>query len=265
MRSPKVEATSPSPPSDACVSCGGGPILVKKRQLCRPCYCRWQKHGDPQGGGLRRGLSPLERFNFYVPGQSNPLGCWLWTGPTLGREVCDYGRLFIGDDGGGRYVLAHRWSYEHFVKPIPDGLEIDHVKDRGCSSTLCVNPAHLEPVIHKVSVARGEAPSAQHGRKECCSQCGGPYTDYEGKRQCRPCTNARMREWMRETGRTTGEGKGARQREKTRCPQDHEYTPENTYYRPATSSKPGGRDCKTCRGERRNRSAAKMRAQKRAA
>jgi hypothetical protein len=39
-------------------------------------------------------------------------------------------------------VLAHRWAYEHFIGPIPAGLEIDHL----CRVRHCVNPAHLEPV-----------------------------------------------------------------------------------------------------------------------
>jgi HNH endonuclease len=245
----------PTPPETACVSCGGGPIFVKKRLLCRLCYNRWQRYRDPAAGGPRQGLTPLERFNYYVPDQSDPLGCWIWTGPTLGREVCDYGRLFMGDDAEQRLVLVHRWSYEHFVEAIPDGCEIDHVKNRGCRSTLCVNPAHLEPVTHKVNVERGESPSAQHARKECCPQCGGPYAQHKGKRRCLPCYNARAREWMLETGRTTGEGKGARHREKTHCTKKHEYTPENTYVNPKT----GGRDCQICRAERRERSKRKMR------
>ena len=36
---------------------------------------------------------------------------------------------------------------------------------------------------------------------------------------------------------------------KTHCPWGHEYTEDNTYYR----KKEGGRECRTCRRERRNR------------
>ena len=167
------DATSPG---TACISCGRIPTFVKKRQLCRSCYFRWQRHGDPRAGGMRHGMSPLERFDHHVPDQSDPLKCWIWTGPTTGRKVCDYGRLYLGGEEGT--VQAHRWSYEHFVEPIPGGTEIDHVKDRGCTSTLCVNPAHLEPVPHKINVLRGDAPSAQHARKDCCPKCDGPYTLY---------------------------------------------------------------------------------------
>lgn len=41
-------------------------------------------------------------------------GCWLWQG---GTTRAGYG-LFRRH--GGRTCLAHRWSYEQFVGPIPD-------------------------------------------------------------------------------------------------------------------------------------------------
>lgn len=60
--------------------------------------------------------------------------CWLW-----GRSTRDgYGRAALA----GRTYQAHRISYEAFVGPIPDGLEIDHL----CCVTNCVNPEHLEAV-----------------------------------------------------------------------------------------------------------------------
>lgn len=69
-------------------------------------------------------------------------------------------------------------------------------------------------------------------------------------------------------GRVTkplGPGKGWRSGQ-THCSEGHEFTPANTYIRPPTTAKPNPRrDCKICRRERRNKSAAKMRAQKRAA
>ena len=56
-------------------------------------------------------------------------GCWIWTDtPTS----AGYGVLGVG---GGRQVLAHRFSYENFVGPIPEGLQIDHL----CRVRACVN------------------------------------------------------------------------------------------------------------------------------
>jgi hypothetical protein len=49
-----------------------------------------------------------------------------------------YGRVWL--DGG--IVLAHRASFESFVGPIPEGLEIDHL----CYERACINPEHLEAV-----------------------------------------------------------------------------------------------------------------------
>jgi hypothetical protein len=71
--------------------------------------------------------------------KTDPGGCWLWLGrgATNGR----YGSLRVD----GRAVRAHRRSYELFVGPIPEGLDVLHSCDRG----LCVNPAHLRPGTHR--------------------------------------------------------------------------------------------------------------------
>ncbi len=62
-------------------------------------------------------------------------GCWLWT------RYCDpkgYGRAHWQ----GKADRVHRIVYRLLV-----GLELDHVKDRGCTSRACCNPAHLERVM----------------------------------------------------------------------------------------------------------------------
>lgn len=130
------------------------------RGWCNHHYRRWQKHGDvqadtpPRGSGSdeSRFLSRLER----VPG-----GCWLWSGATMSNG---YGVIRVGGPGGGRLTLAHVWSYEHFVAPVPVGYEVDHTchtRDASCAGGLgcphhrCVNPAHLEPVTHRENALRG--------------------------------------------------------------------------------------------------------------
>jgi hypothetical protein len=123
---------------------------------------------------------------FLLKVDIDPRGCWIWTG-DIGRG--GYGRLKVN----GRNVAAHRFAYELFVGPIPeDRPQIDHVRDRGCTSRACVNPWHLEPVTNAENHARGERANATH----CVN--GHPYDEVNtyvrparaGKRrerQCRRC------------------------------------------------------------------------------
>lgn len=58
--------------------------------------------------------------------------CWIWTGGTFSDG---YGN--IGTSKGAR--RAHRVSYELYVGPIPDGMQVLH----SCDTPRCINPAHL--------------------------------------------------------------------------------------------------------------------------
>ena len=119
--------------------------------------------------------------------------CWLWTGS---RDHKGYGYFA---DGAGRLARAHRFAYELLVGPIPEGLEIDHVKERGCRHRHCVNPAHLEPVTHHENLMRGDTLVARNARKTHCPQ-GHPYAvpnlvRLSGGRGCRECRRAASRRW----------------------------------------------------------------------
>lgn len=110
-------------------------------------------------------------------------GCIEW---LAYRGANGYGRFYVN----GRGALAHRWSYEHFVWKIPDGLQIDHL----CRNRGCVNPDHLEPVVPSENVRRGIAAEVSRARAERQTHClrGHEFTPENttyGKRgrTCRSC------------------------------------------------------------------------------
>ena len=89
-------------------------------------------------------------------------------------------------------TYTHRWLYEHWVGPIPEGLELDHL----CRNRVCCNPKHLEAVPHLVNVQRGEAGKRDRDKTHCPQ--GHPYAGEHlyvnpntGKRLCRTCNKER--------------------------------------------------------------------------
>lgn len=133
----------------------------------------------------------LGRFSEKTIQRAN--GCIEWTGANNGAG---YGQFFIDwQSGRNLSVLAHRWAYEYHIGPIPDGLSLDHL----CRNTMCVNPAHLEPVTHQENTLRGVGVSAVHARKTSCIN-GHPFSGENlilrtnGKwRECRQCRRDRDR------------------------------------------------------------------------
>lgn len=117
-------------------------------------------------------------------------GCWLWTEGDNGRG---YGRISYRN----RSMQAHRVFYELLSGPIPSGMELDHT----CRVTFCVNPAHLEPVPHRVNVKRGTAGAACSRRQKLKTHCPNGHA-YQGDnlrirpngaRVCRTCVNTRKK------------------------------------------------------------------------
>lgn len=79
-------------------------------------------------------VSILSRYLSKVDASGGPDACHLWTGGTFSNG---YGRLSL-DDAKRSSVRSHRWGYEHFVGPIPEGLVVRHT----CDTPLCHNPRH---------------------------------------------------------------------------------------------------------------------------
>jgi hypothetical protein len=86
--------------------------------------------------------------------------CWEWTG---GRSSEGYGNFRSATRPNH---LVHRWAYERWVGPIPDGLHLDHL----CRNPPCVNPRHLEAVTVQVNIVRGISLAAVNSRKTHCKR-----------------------------------------------------------------------------------------------
>lgn len=151
-------------------------------------YVKGQPKKWITGHNPKQPARPLEeRLAEYIPERPGD-GCWVWQGCRITPH--GYGCLHYK----GRQRAAHRVSYEHFVGPIPEGLELDHL----CRNPACVNPTHLEPVTHRENVVRGVGFSGTNVRKTHCKR-GHPFdeenTDYVAAgRECRACRPIRRRE-----------------------------------------------------------------------
>jgi len=136
-----------------------------------------------------------QRFWEKVGPHTDSTKCWLWTAATIQSKKLSYGRIKVG----GVTVLAHRLSYAmHYHVVIPPGMTIDHVKERGCTSTLCVNPYHLEVVTGRINTLRGVGVAALEVKRMQCPQ-GHPYNKentyvWHEQRFCRVCRRERQKE-----------------------------------------------------------------------
>ncbi len=169
-----------------CENCGVA--LVRKpteapARLARRRFCSRKCQASVPAIQERRFLAKVDK--------GDGTGCWLWMG---GQGTLGYGLFTLYH----RNMPAHRWSYEHFVGPIPAGLVIDHL----CRTHACVRPDHLEPVTTRENVLRGISPAARYARATHCIR-GHPFDEanthrYKGGRICRECRrlaeSARRRE-----------------------------------------------------------------------
>lgn len=106
----------------------------------------------------------------------------MWTG---GIDRDGYGRMTTPQG----YEGAHRWSYREHVGPIPPGMQIDHVKARGCVYNHCVNPAHLEAVTLEENLRR-QREHKTHCKNGHLLDEANARIDARGYRVCRACCRA---------------------------------------------------------------------------
>ena len=150
---------------------------------------------------MRRGKSPIPAFDRVMRRVvvDADTGCWLFTGST---NAGGYGQIELPPENGHRRgTTTHRVVYETLVGPVPSGLELDHVRERGCRHRHCCNPAHLEPVTSRENTLRGDGPAAQRARQTHCKRghdLNDPtvaYRNRHGQRVCRWCRNIRKGIW----------------------------------------------------------------------
>lgn len=125
--------------------------------------------------------------------------CWIWLG---GKNSDGYGYFFVN----GKDLRAHRVMLQLVGRPIPTGMQIDHL----CRNRRCVNPDHLEVVTHRENALRGQGRGAKNARRTHCVK-GHEFTSintwYPAKRRpalrvCRVCRKLRQREWRAKNSHT---------------------------------------------------------------
>lgn len=212
-------------------------VHVKKHGWCTKHYNRWYRTGDPLGAAYDRVDGTPEQRWLVKANVGKRFECWIWSGAL---DKNGYGQFDITTGGVHKNHRAHLWGFEHFVRLLEPGEELDHL----CRVHACVNyEEHLDPVTHVENVARGEA-GIRNAEKTHCPR-GHPYDEANthitkrGGRECRECNRIKIRAYMRDKRGTAPDA--VHNRDKTHCKHGHEFTPENTYRTKA------GRVCKKCR------------------
>jgi hypothetical protein len=176
----------------------------------------------------------------------NGTACIEWVG---NRNPAGYGKFYPGQIAPGVYahmMLAHRWGYEQFIGPIPEGLQLDHL----CRNRPCVNTDHLEPVTCGVNLSRiptygtPEWNGAKFNLAKTHCPKGHPYDEGntyvspDGRRRsCRICLKGHKERFYASLPPNY-----VPTPRKTHCKWGHELTIENVYL-----AKNGIRQCRACK------------------
>lgn len=176
-----VPKSRQNPTQVTCENCGKSRLLLHPKLAGSMCLRCAGKVGSERAAIVNT-TPAIDRFNEQIS-KSDETGCWDWTGT---KQANGYSSFYLR----GRLLRGHRWSYENFVGPIPDGLQIDHL----CRNRACVNPKHLEPVTAQENTRRA--------MRDACVN-GHAFTEenvymHSGKRYCRECRRTRNRaQWAK--------------------------------------------------------------------
>ncbi len=176
--------------------------------------------------------------------------CWIWLGKV---GPGGYGVVrFRGSE-----QRAHRVAYTLVNGPIPDGLVLDHVLARGCTSRLCVNPDHLEAVTIRENILRAPiGPLSKHPGKTVCLR-GHVYADVgvlrnaSGCRTCRACYLERNALRAAERRAVTASRPRPKRPVMEVCKRGHVYSQVGFYVQVRN-----GRDMRNCKACQRLRNSA---------
>lgn len=162
------------------------------RAWCNAHYQRWWKYGDPLASRPRghRRPQPVEPRFWAKVDQSDPDGCWLWTGTI---SSTGYGEIYVD----GRKASTHRVSFFLAYGYTPPTV-CHH-----CDNPPCVRPDHLfggtqgDNSRDMWAKGRGVDPPRTKAKAHCRN--GHPYDEANtyfypsGYRRCRQCRHDRER------------------------------------------------------------------------
>ena len=165
---------------------------MTNQTVSRPHYTTKLILSEESNGYTHEPLGADRRFWAKVD-RRGPDECWPWLSATDRAGYARFGSVT-------RYGtnIAHRIAWMLVNGPIPDGLDLDHVRARGCVLRSCVNVNHLEPVTHFENCRRGSQAQQTH----CVNghpfdsenlvmrfrRSGAPY------RQCKTCLRIRAKQ-----------------------------------------------------------------------
>ena len=136
-------------------------------KLCNRHYQKFRNYGDENFKMVNDTNSGKINIIFgrkieFLRKKYSSKECWIYPDKPMKNgyvTVCIYRK-----NGKQIRKLAHRLSYEFFIRKIPKGKVIDHT----CRVRNCVNPNHLQVITFRKNILIGKGiPAINHAKKFC--------------------------------------------------------------------------------------------------